>query len=90
LDFSLVFRWFSASPPTLFTVVSKKNLGFLFWQGFFLGFYKPSNSLGFWSYLHLKKERNRTLQLCMRESGREGEGPRSLKMSWQVDVASLF
>jgi hypothetical protein len=52
LDFSLVFRWFSAFSPTLYTVVSRKTKLSCF-GGFFSLVFKIQATAWFsWSCLH--------------------------------------
>jgi hypothetical protein len=54
LDFSLVFRWFSAFSPTLRTGVSKKTKVFCFGE-FFLSIFENQATAWFpWSCLYLK------------------------------------
>jgi hypothetical protein len=54
LDFSLVFRWFSAVSPTLCTVVSKKTKRSCF-GGFFPWFFKSKQLLGFLGVVYMLK-----------------------------------
>jgi hypothetical protein len=54
LDFSLVFRWFSAVSPTLCTVVSKKTKLSCF-GGFFPWFFKSKQLLGFLGVVYMLK-----------------------------------
>jgi hypothetical protein len=55
LDFSLVFRWFSAFSPTLCTVISKKTKLSCF-GGFFSWFLKSKQLLGFLGVVYMMKQ----------------------------------
>jgi hypothetical protein len=55
LDFSLVFRWFSAFSPTLCTVVSKKTKLSCF-GGFTPWFLKSKQLLGFLGVVYMLKQ----------------------------------
>jgi hypothetical protein len=54
LDFSLVFRWFSAVSPTLCTIIFKKTKLSCF-GGYFPWFFKSKQLLGFLGVVYMLK-----------------------------------